>query len=213
MSTLVKQPDSRSTDSALAGGNLAQSPADGEPGLLLLECSRLPPAGEGADPRWAMAAVDLATGWVHAEVAPGRTSVIAREFLTAVRAHASFKVRVVIAERSFVGGADSASGAQSLGEICAELGLEYRSTPAGSAGFSVAAERFLASMTRELERCGPATSEQTLAIVSGCVERHNATTRPGGLSHESPVQALSRWYASRPELFVSAPSYQASQPC
>lgn len=207
MSSSLEQIDPRPANTSPAAAVSEQVLDHEEPGYVLVDQTRLARTGEGADPLWAMVAVDLATGWVHAEVFAGCTPEIARELLTAVRAQASFKVRVVIAERSFVCGADSASGAQTLGEICAELGLEYRSTLAGSVAFAGASERFLASLTRELERCGPATSVQASAIVSRCAERHNATTRPGGVSHESPVQALGRWYARSPELFVSDPSY------
>ncbi len=206
MSTSLEQIDPRPANTSTAAASSDRVPVPNEPGDVLVDRTRLPPAGEGAEVFWAWAAVDLATGWVHGEVLPGSAPEIARQFLATVKQRASFKVRTVLVESAIAGGVDRSSVAQTLEQICAEQGFEYRSTPSGSPGSASAAERFFASLNRELERIGPTSAEDCRAIVSGYVQQHNATTRLSGASHESALQALSRWYASRPDLFVSNPA-------
>lgn len=171
-----------------------------EPGHVVVDFARLPRLGAG-DRSYVWSAVDVETGWAYAELQPDLSANSARAFLAAVKQHASFRVRTVLAETPAIDQAGPAGGSY-LDEVCAQLGVdlqERRLTPPAS----TAAEALLSKIVREGERCALTSVGEFSEFLKVFVERHNEAMNPNRGTCETPKQALSRWRSERPDLFKS----------
>lgn len=170
-----------------------------EPGHLVVDFSPMPRLRE-SDQSWVWAAVDIETGWAYAELQPDLSAESAHAFLVAVKEQAIFRIRSVVAEATAIGRHGSGDVSY-FTEVCEQLGVDYQER--GSAiDAPMVGEALLSKVVRDSERCGLRAVAEFSGFLKEFVERHNETLNPNRPSRETPLQALGRWRAERPDLFI-----------
>lgn len=179
------------------------------PGYVHIDLKYLPQMADETSRRYVFVAIDRATRWVYIAIKRHKTAAAARSFLNAVAKAAPFKIQTVLTDngkeftdRLFGKHAKEASGAHEFDALCEALGIEHRLTQPRTPQTNGMVERFNGRLEQVLRSHHFNSAEDLEQTLIRYVWLYNQHLPQKALNHETPLQALKRWQASHPELFL-----------
>jgi transposase InsO family protein len=188
---------------------------DYEPGFLHIDIKYLPQMPDETQRRYLFVAIDRATRWVHLRVYADQTEASSCDFLNRVKQAAPMKIQKVLTDNGsqftdrFTSQKKEPSGEHAFDQTCEALGIEHRLTPPRHPQTNGMVERFngrISELVKQTRFTSAAELEQTLLLY---LKTYNHHIPQRALNHQSPIQAMKKWQAEKPELFVKRVYKQA----
>lgn len=179
-----------------------------QPGFIHVDVKYLPQMPDETRRQYLFVAIDRASRWVFAQILPRKTAACAERFLKALAKAAPFKIYSVLTDNGseftdrLFNKQKAPSGEHEFDLLCSALGIEHRLTKPRHPQTNGMVERFNGRISDVL-----ATHRFNSALdLAQTLERYlwlyNHQLPQKALEHEAPIQALKRWQAKHPELFV-----------
>ena len=180
-----------------------------EPGYVHIDVKYLPQMADESARRYVFVAIDRATRWVFIALKSHKTAAAARAFLNAVHKAAPFAIKTLLTDngkeftdRLFGKRSREATGQHEFDALCESLGIEHRLTKPKSPQTNGMVERFNGRLEQVLRSHHFNSAEDLEKTLHRFVWLYNQHLPQKALNHETPIQALKRWQASHPHLFL-----------
>ncbi|WP_424859328.1 IS481 family transposase [Tepidimonas sp. HKU77] len=182
------------------------------PGYLHIDVKYLPQMPDEHQRRYLFVAIDRATRWVFIQIKPNKTAAAARSFLKAL--HKTCPVRIThiltdngkeFTDRLFASGARAPSGKHEFDQLCQALGIEHRLTKPRHPQTNGMVERFNGRIAEVLATHHFNSAEDLETTLTRYVWLYNHHLPQKAIGHITPLEALKKWYAQRPDLFIFKP--------
>jgi len=181
---------------------------DYEPGFLHIDIKYLPQMPDETQRRYLFVAIDRATRWVYLRIYADQTEHSSVDFLRRVKQAAPMKIVKLLTDNGsqftdrFTSQKKEASGQHVFDRECVALGIEHRLAPPRHPQTNGMVERFNGRIAELIgqTRFASAAELQTTLLRYLTLYNHHIPQR--ALNHQAPIQALKKWYADKPELFV-----------
>ena len=182
-----------------------------QPGYIHMDVKYLPQMQDEEARRYVFVAIDRATRWVFIAIKSKKTAASARSFLNALHKAAPFKIKTLLTDngreftdRAFGQREKDASGEHEFDELCLALGIEHRLTKPKHPQTNGMVERFNGRLAHVLKshRFNSAHDLETTLLRFAWLYNEHLPQR--ALDLNTPIQALKKWQASHPDLFVQS---------
>jgi transposase InsO family protein len=186
-----------------------------EPGYLHIDVKYLPKMPDEEQHRYLFMAIDRATRWVFVQLRPRKTAAQARAFLQALHRACPVRIHKILTgngkeftDRKLGLKDHRATGAHEFDQLCAALGIENRLTRPRTPRTNGMVECFNGRIAEVLatHRFNSAHDLKTTLTRYAWLYNHHLLQK--ALGHITPMQAMKKWYAERPGLFVKKPRNQ-----
>jgi len=177
-----------------------------EPGFLHVDVKYLP-AIQGEPRQFLFVAIDRTTRWVYVALKPDRTARSAKAFLTAVIQAAPFRIQKCLTDNGseftdrFLAKAKQPTGTHAFDQACAEHTIEHRLIPPRKPQTNGMVERFNGRIAEVLQTHRFDSTADLATTLLRYADLYNHHIPQRALNHQTPVQTLKQWRASRPDLF------------
>lgn len=181
---------------------------DYEPGFLHVDIKYLPQMPDEKDRRYLFVAIDRATRWVYFHIYGNQSEISSTDFLRRLTKAAPMKIQKILTDNGsqftdrFTSKARQPSGQHAFDLRCAELGIEHRLCPPRHPQTNGMVERFNGRISEIVKQTRFASAHELETTLTHYLATYNHRIPQRALNHLSPVQALKKWHAERPELFV-----------
>jgi len=188
---------------------------DYEPGFFHIDIKYLPKMPDETQHRYLFVAIDRATRWVYFQIYRNQSEASSVDFLRQLRKKSSIKIKKILTDNGtqftdrFTSQRKEPTGRHAFDRICAEFGIEHRLSPPKHPQTNGMVERFngrISELLRQTRFCSSAEMEGTLKLYEKAYNHHIPQR---ALNHQSPAQALKKWQAEKPELFIKRVYKQA----
>ena len=168
----------------------------------------LPQLADEPQRQYLFVAIDRATRWVFAGLAPEKSATEAQRFLQAL--HRAGPIRIVkvltdngteFTDRLFGPRARLPTATHAFDRLCQALGIEHRLTKPRTPQANGRVERFNGRIADILKTHRFVSGEDLQTTLRRYVWLYNHHLPQKPLGHRSPMAAMKQWYAERPELF------------
>ena len=182
---------------------------DYEPGFLHIDIKYLPQMPDEAHRRYLFVAIDRATRWVFMRSYRDQSDKSSTDFLRRLKRAAPMRIKTILTDNGsqftdrFTSTAKSSSGQHVFDLTCLAMGIEHRLCPPKHPQTNGMVERFngrISDVVRQTRFGSAAELDDTLAHY---LMTYNHLIPQRALKHQSPIQALRRWRAEQPQLFVN----------
>jgi transposase-like protein len=181
---------------------------DYAPGFLHIDIKYLPQMPDEDHRRYLFVAIDRATRWVFFRIYRTQSEVSSTDFLRRLIQVAPMKVQKVLTDNGsqftdrFTSKAKQPSGQHAFDQRCVERGIEHRLCPPRHPQTNGMVERFNGRISEVIKQTRFASAHELETTLTHYLATYNHRIPQRALNHLSPVQALKKWQAERPELFV-----------
>ena len=181
---------------------------DYAPGFLHIDIKYLPQMPDETQRRYLFVAIDRATRWVYLRIYPDQSEASSTDFLHRVKQAAPMTIQKVLTDNGsqftdrFTHQKKEPSGNHAFDQACVAMGIEHRLSPPRHPQTNGMVERFngrISEVVKQTRFASAAELETTLMLYMNTYNHHIPQR---ALNHQSPVQALKKWQAEKPELFV-----------
>ena len=183
-----------------------------EPGYLHVDVKYLPQLADETRRRYLFVAMDRATRWVFIQIKANKTAASAQSFLAALHRACPIKIGNLLTDngkeftdRLFGSRDRQASGDHEFDQLCQALGIEHRLTKPRSPQTNGMVERFKGRIAEVLatHRFNNAQDLETTLLRYAWLYNHHLPQKT--LGHVTPIEAMKKWYAQKPEAFMAKP--------
>lgn len=189
---------------------------DYEPGFVHIDIKYLPQMPDEDQRRYLFVAIDRATRWVFLHLYPDQSEASSCDFLWRVHQAAPMKIAKVLTDNGsqftdrFTSKRKQASGEHAFDRRCRGLQIEHRLAPPRHPQTNGMVERFNARIGEVVDQTRFKSAAELEATLLQYVRTYNHHIPQRALDHLTPTQAVKKWRASRPELFVKGVNDQPS---
>lgn len=183
-----------------------------EPGFVHVDVKYLPQMADETARRYLFVAIDRATRWVFIQIKPNKTAASAKAFLSALHKACPIRISKVLTDngkeftdRVFGSREKSASGEHEFDQLCQALDIEHRLTKPRSPHTNGMVERFNGRIAEVLATHRFNSAEDLETTLLRYVWLYNHHLPQKALGHSTPFDAMKKWYADRPDLFITIP--------
>jgi transposase InsO family protein len=182
------------------------------PGFVHVDVKYLPQMADETARRYLFVAIDRATRWVFIQIKANKTAAAAKSFLAALHKACPIRISRLLTDngkeftdRLFGSREQGASGAHEFDQLCAALGIEHRLTKPRSPQTNGMVERFNGRIAEVLatHRFNSAQDLETTLLRYVWLYNHHLPQK--ALGHSTPIDAMKKWYAENPDLFMAKP--------
>ena len=188
---------------------------DYEPGFLHIDIKYLPQMPDETQRRYLFVAIDRATRWVYFRIYRDQTDTSSTDFLRRVKQAAPMKIQKVLTDNGsqftdrFTSQEKRASGKHVFDLTCVSLGIEHRLSPPRHPQTNGMVERFNGRISDLVKQTRFASATELETTLERYLNIYNHHIPQRALNHLAPIQALKKWQAEKPELFVKRVYKQA----
>jgi len=181
---------------------------DYEPGFLHMDIKYLPQMPDEAARRYLFVAIDRATRWVFMHIYADQSDASSVNFLERLHEAAPMKITRVLTDNGsqftdrFTSKKREPSGKHKFDVRCKALRIEHRLCPPRHPQTNGMVERFNGRISEVVNQTRFASAAELEATLDNYVKTYNHRIPQRALNHLSPVQALKKWQAEKPDLFV-----------
>ena len=181
---------------------------DYEPGFLHVDIKYLPQMPDEAARRYLFVAIDRATRWVFMHIYADQSEASSVNFLERLREGAPMKITKLLTDNGsqftdrFTSKKREPSGRHKFDVRCKALGIEHRLCPPRHPQTNGMVERFNGRICEVVNQTRFASAAELESTLDNYVKAYNQRIPQRALNHLSPVQALKKWHAEKPDLFV-----------
>jgi len=183
-----------------------------EPGYLHMDVKYLPQMADEKRRRYLFVAIDRATRWVFVAIKPTRTTASATAFLRALHKDCPIKIQRLLTDngqeftdRLFGARERDPTSKHEFDQLCAALHIEHRLTRPRRPQTNGMVERFNGRIADVLRTHRFNSAEDLESTLLRYVKLYNHQLPQSALKGKSPIQAMKKWYADKPELFHKRP--------
>ena len=157
--------------------------------------------------RYLFVAIDRATRWVFLRIYAHQDEAASTDFLRRLHQAAPMKIQIVLTDNGsqftdrFTSKTRTPSGQHAFDRRCVELGVEHRLCPPRHPQTNGMVERFNGRISEVINQTRFKSAEELETMLKHYLATYNHRIPQRALNHLSPVQALKKWQAKRPELF------------
>ena len=188
---------------------------DYEPGFVHVDIKYLPQMPDETQRRYLFVAIDRATRWVFVRTYRDQSETSAVDFLRRLKRAAPMRITKVLTDNGsqftdrFTSKDKRPTGRHVFDKACTELMIDHRLAPPRHPQTNGMVERFNGRIAEVIKqtRFTCAAELQTTLMQYASAYNHHIPQR--ALNHLSPVQALKKWRAEKPQLFVKRVYNQA----
>ena len=181
---------------------------DYEPGFVHMDIKYLPQMPDEAARRYLFVAIDRATRWVLMRIYADQSDASSVSFLERLHEAAPMKITKLLTDNGsqftdrFTSKNREPSGRHKFDVRCKALSIEHRLCPPRHPQTNGMVERFNGRISELVSQTRFASAAELEATLDNYVKTYNHRIPQRALNHLSPVQALKKWQAEKPELFV-----------
>ena len=181
---------------------------DYEPGFLHMDIKYLPQMPDEAARRYLFVAIDRATRWVFMHIYADQSDASSVNFLERLHKAAPMKLTKLLTDNGsqftdrFTSKKREPSGTHKFDVRCKALGIEHRLCPPRHPQTNGMVERFNGRISEVVSQTRFTSAAELEATLTNYVKTYNHLIPQRALNHLSPVQALKKWQADKPDLFV-----------
>ena len=181
---------------------------DYEPGFLHVDIKYLPQMPDEAARRYLFVAIDRATRWVFMHIYADQSEASSVNFLERLREGAPMKITKLLTDNGsqftdrFTSKKREPSGRHKFDVRCKALGIEHRLCPPRHPQTNGMVERFNGRICEVVNQTRFASAAELESTLDNYVKTYNQRIPQRALNHLWPVQALKKWHAEKPDLFV-----------
>ena len=181
---------------------------DYEPGYLHIDIKYLPQMPDETHRRYLFVAIDRATRWVYMRSYRDQTEASSADFLRRLKKAAPMRIKTILTDNGsqftdrFTSKGRVPSGQHVFDLACGAFGIEHRLCPPRHPQTNGMVERFngrISDLVNQTRFLSAAELDDTLKHY---LSTYNHLIPQRALKHQSPIQALQKWRAERPDLFV-----------
>lgn len=181
---------------------------DYEPGFLHMDIKYLPQMPDETARRYLFVAIDRATRWVFIHIYADQSEASSVNFLERLQGAAPMKITKLLTDNGsqftdrFTSKKREPSGGHKFDVRCKALGIEHRLSPPRHPQTNGMVERFNGRVSEVMGQTRFTSAAELQATLTNYVKTYNHRIPQRALDHLSPVQALKKWQAEKPHLFV-----------
>jgi hypothetical protein len=181
---------------------------DYEPGYLHIDIKYLPQMPDENCRRYLYVAIDRATRWVYMRIYRDQTERSSVDFVRRLKRTAPMKIRTILTDNGsqftdrFTTRGRVPSGKHVFDLACEELGIDHRLCPPRHPQTNGMVERFNGRISDVVSQTRFRSAADLDATLKNYLSTYNQLIPQRALKHQSPIQALQKWRAERPDLFV-----------
>ncbi|WP_210547297.1 IS481 family transposase [Rhodoferax sp. PAMC 29310] len=188
---------------------------DYEPGFIHIDIKYLPQMPDETKRRYLFVAIDRATRWVYFHIYNDQTDVSSTDFLCRLRKVSPMRIQKILTDNGsqftdrFTAKSKQATGKHTFDISCAEMGIVHRLSPPRHPQTNGMVERFngrISDLVKQTRFASAAELEATLTLY---LKTYNHHIPQRALKHQTPIQALQKWRAGKPDLFAKRVYEQA----
>jgi len=180
------------------------------PGFLHVDVKYLPQMADETERRYLFVAIDRATRWVFIQIKAHKTAIAAKSFLAALHKACPVKITKLLTDngkeftdRLFGTREKEASGNREFDRLCQELGIEHRLTKPRSPQTNGMVERFNGRIAEVLTTHRFDSSQDLETTLARYAWLYNHHLPQKAIGHTTPMEAMKKCYADKPDLFIS----------
>jgi transposase InsO family protein len=180
---------------------------DYEPGFIHVDIKYLPQMPDETARRYLFVAIDRATRWVFLRVYADQGEDSSVDFLERLHEAAPMKIEKVLTDNGsqftdrFTSKKREPSGKHKFDVRCKALAIEHRLCPPRHPQTNGMVERFNGRISELVKQTRFASAAELEATLTAYLKTYNHRIPQRALDHQTPVQALKKWQAEKPELF------------
>lgn len=188
---------------------------DYEPGFLHIDIKYLPQMPDETQRRYLFVAIDRATRWVYLRIYRDQTDTSSTDFLRRLKQAAPMKIRKVLTDNGsqftdrFTSQGKCATGHHAFDLACTSLNIEHRLSPPRHPQTNGMVERFNGRISDLVKQTRFASAAELETTLEQYLKIYNHHIPQRALHHQTPIQALKKWQAEKPDLFVKRVYKQA----
>ena len=181
---------------------------DYEPGFLHIDIKYLPQMPDETHRRYLFVAIDRATRWVFMRSYRDQTDKSSTDFLRRLKQAAPMKIKTILTDNGsqftdrFTSTTRSPSGQHVFDLACVSLGIEHRLCPPRHPQTNGMVERFNGRISDLVNQTRFRSAAELDSTLSHYLSTYNHLIPQRALKHQTPIQALQKWRAEKPQLFV-----------
>ena len=181
---------------------------DYEPGFLHMDIKYLPQMPDESHRRYLFVAIDRATRWVFMRIYADQSDASSVNFLERLHEAAPMKITKLLTDNGsqftdrFTSKKREPTGKHKFDVRCKALHIEHRLCPPRHPQTNGMVERFNGRISEVVNQTRFASAAELEATLTNYVKTYNHRIPQRALNHLSPVQALKKWQAEKPDLFV-----------
>ena len=181
---------------------------DYEPGFVHMDIKYLPQMPDECERRYLFVAIDRATRWVFMHIYADQSEASSVDFLNRLQSTAPMKITKLLTDNGsqftdrFTNKKREPSGKHKFDVRCKVLGIEHRLCPPRHPQTNGMVERFNGRISEVVNQTRFASAAELESTLGSYLKTYNHQIPQRALNHLSPVQALKKWQAEKPELFV-----------
>ena len=181
---------------------------DYEPGFLHIDIKYLPQMPDETQRRYLFVAIDRATRWVYFRIYRDQTEVSSTDFLRRLKLAAPMKIQKVLTDNGsqftdrFTSKDKRPTGRHVFDVSCAEMEIEHRLSPPRHPQTNGMVERFNGRISDLVKQTRFASAHELETTLKLYLTTYNHHIPQRALKHQTPIQALQKWAAEKPHLFV-----------
>ena len=181
---------------------------DYEPGFLHIDIKYLPQMPDETHRRYLFVAIDRATRWVFMRTYCDQSERSSTDFLRRLRRAAPMVIKTILTDNGsqftdrFTSKARTPSGKHVFDLACKSMDIEHRLCPPRHPQTNGMVERFNGRISELVKQTRFSSAAELDLTLAHYWSTYNHLIPQRALGHQAPVQALKKWQAKRPELFV-----------
>jgi len=181
---------------------------DYEPGYLHIDIKYLPQMPDETHRRYLFVAIDRATRWVYMRTYRDQTEASSTDFLRRLRHAAPMRIKTILTDNGsqftdrFTSTARVPSGQHVFDTACKTAGIDHRLCPPRHPQTNGMVERFNGRISDLVNQTRFRSAAELDDTLKHYLSTYNQLIPQRALKHQSPIQALQKWRAERPDLFV-----------
>ena len=197
---------------ARADAGEAQAPLktfkDYEPGFLHVDIKYLPQMPDESERRYLFVAIDRATRWVFMRIYADQTEVSSVDFLNRLERTAPMKIAKLLTDNGsqftdrFTSKKRAPTGKHKFDVRCKAMNIEHRLCPPRHPQTNGMVERFNGRISEVVSQTRFTSAAELETTLDSYLKTYNHLIPQRALNHLSPIQALKKWQAEKPDLFV-----------
>ena len=195
---------------------------DYEPGFLHMDIKYLPQMPDETERRYLFVAIDRATRWVFMEIYADQSDSSSTDFLIKLNKAcpiaivklltdngSQFTDRFSSRKKDPETGDRIPSGKHAFDVLCKQLAIEHRLIPPRHPQTNGKVERFNGRISEIINQTRFASRAELESTLCNYLKIYNHNIPQRALDNETPIQAMKKWQAKKPELFVKRVYNQA----
>ena len=192
-----------------------------DPGFLHMDIKYLPLMPDETARRYLFVAIDRATRWVFMEIYADQSDSSSTDFLSRLKSACPVKIVKLLTDngsqftdrftsrKKDAEGKSIPSGKHVFDVLCKQLGIEHRLIPPRHPQTNGMVERFNGRISEIVNQTRFGSAAELESTLRSYLKIYNHNIPQRALKHQTPIQALKKWQAEKPELFVKLVYNQA----